>query len=167
MAVNLPATWLLNNMNKVVIPYKRGSSQVWAEARQECFLILYNKQRDVSEHKVPAYVKKAVYNIYLRMTRKSKNEVGDDELQKHTQSTTQYIYKEYEFNWQKDECKEALKKEIDLLPEKQKRVVQLLLKHKFLTVAAKEENLNFQTLQKNYQIALRKLKQRMKGMKWD
>ena len=178
MAVNLPATWLLNNIKKLKAP-RYCDSQSWKEAKQECFVKLYIKHRDVSEDKIAHYVNAAVENTYSSLVRKKKKETSLEILRSSNDQSediivdnllrnqTHYTKEDHVYNWQKDECREVLKKEIKLLPGKQKKAVLLFLKHKYISTAAKKENLNLHTLTKNYQIAVSKLKQRMKGMKWD
>lgn len=159
MAVNNPATWLFNNFKKIKAP-KSHNSEVWKEAKQEAFLKLYKNLYNIELKECRQYVNSTIYSIYNRITYKTKREVSIDYLEYHKQP------EDYtEFDIENNQLIIKMKELIDKLPIKQKEAVNNMLQNKHLTKVAGTANYN--TTKANYRQGLLKLKQQMKGMKWE
>jgi DNA-directed RNA polymerase specialized sigma24 family protein len=161
MAVNNPATWLLNNYDKIKVPYGYNI-QTWKEAKQDAFIKLYKTCYDITEKNSQQYVMRSLKNSYSRLNNKSKLEESDEQLAYIKQKEPEELY-----TWQSIKAIEKMKYLIELLPPKQKEAIIISLSDQDLAKAVNKTNYNYNTIKTHYRLGIIKLKQQMKGMKWD
>jgi RNA polymerase sigma factor (sigma-70 family) len=160
MAVNIPATWLLANYNKIKVP--RGyRTEVWKEAKQEAFIKLFKTCYEVDSKSVVQYVNRSIINIYTTLTKKSKREVSDDILENFPQEITD------NYMQQNSKAFNKVRSLIESLPPKQKEAMKMYLSSKNLKSSSDKIGSNSNTNKKNYREGLIKIKNEMKGIRWD